>query len=43
MIAFVKSDWPQLARDAQRRAEVEQVDADLANVAANEVNIEATS
>ena len=40
MIAFVKSDWPQLARDAQRRAEVEQVEQVDAE---NEVNIEATS
>ena len=51
MIAFARSDWPQLARDAQRRAEVEQlqvdeVDANVANVAngaANEVNLEVTS
>lgn len=48
MIAFARSDWPQLARDAQRRAEVEQlqvdeVDANVANGAANEVNLEVTS
>eukprot|EP00435_Cladocopium_sp_Y103_P025355 s321_g6.t1 len=37
MIAFVRSDWPQLARDAQRRAEVEQVEqVEQVDVNANE-------
>lgn len=35
MIAFVRSDWPTLARDAQRRAEV-----DVSNLSPDVSNVE---